>query len=69
MFCTPHSYDGASGGFFDVFWHMASMVQVLWGVGANLGDGHGIQGQAYVALLPGNEMSAGFHHRNWIFGR
>ena len=26
------------------------------------------QGQNYVALLPGNEMSAGFHYRNLILG-
>ena len=26
------------------------------------------QGRSYVALLRGNEMSAGFHHRNWILG-
>ena len=26
------------------------------------------QGQNYVALLRGNEMSAGFHYRNWILG-
>ena len=27
------------------------------------------QGQNHVALLPGNEMSAGFHYRNWIYIR
>ena len=26
------------------------------------------QGQNYVALLLGNEISAGFHYRNWILG-
>ena len=26
------------------------------------------QEQNYVALLPGNEISAGFHYRNWILG-
>ena len=26
------------------------------------------QGQNYVTLLRGNEMSAGFHHKNWILG-
>ena len=45
-----------------------SMALVLWGVGTILGNGHRIQGQNYVALLLGSEMSAGFHHRNLIFG-
>ena len=26
------------------------------------------QGQNYVELLRGNEMSAGFHYRSWILG-
>ena len=28
-----------------------------------------LQGQNHVKLLPGNEMSAGFHYRNWIYIR
>ena len=36
------------------------------GVGAILGNGHGIQEQNYFVLLPGNEMRAGFHYRNWV---
>ena len=36
------------------------------GVGAILGNGCGIQGQNYVTLLQGSEMTTGFHYRNWI---
>ena len=36
------------------------------GVGSILGNGRGIQEQNYFALLPGSEMTAGFHYRNWI---
>ena len=45
---------------------MVSMVLVLWGFTAILGNGYGNQGQNYVALLPGSEMSPGFFHRNLI---
>ena len=44
------------------------MVLVLWGVGAILENEYGIQGQNYVALLQGSDMSAGFHSRNLILG-
>ena len=44
------------------------MVLVLWAVKAILGNGYGIQGQNYVALLQGSEMTAGFHFRNLILG-
>ena len=44
------------------------MVLVLWAVNAILGNGYGIQGQNYVALLQGSEMTAGFHFRNLILG-
>ena len=27
-----------------------------------------VQGENYVALLRRNEMSVGFHYRNWILG-
>ena len=33
-------------------------------VGAILGNGYGIQGQNYVALLQGSGITAGFHHRS-----
>ena len=36
--------------------------------GASDGSFDVFQGQNYVALLPGNEMSAGFHYRNLILG-
>ena len=36
------------------------------GVGVILGHRCGIQGQNYVTLLQGSEMTAGFHYRNWI---
>ena len=35
---------------------------------ASAGSFDVFQGQNYVALLPGNEMSAGFHYRNLILG-
>ena len=44
------------------------MVLVVWEIGAILGNGYGFQGQNYVALLQGSEMTAGFHYRNWILG-
>ena len=40
---------------------MVSMVLVLWWVGAIPGNGYGIAGQNYTALLQGSEMSAVFH--------
>ena len=64
MCCISPSHGGASGGSLDVFQHMVKVVSVLWGVGAVLGDGHGIEGENYVALLPGNKMSAWCHYRN-----
>ena len=36
------------------------------GVGAILGNGRGIQEQNYFALLPGSEVTAGFHCKDWI---
>ena len=36
--------------------------------GASSGSFDFFQGQTYVALLRGNEISAGFHYRNWILG-
>ena len=45
---------------------LPSMVNILWGVDAVLGNGYGIQEQNYVALLQGSEKSAGFHSRNLI---
>ena len=43
---------------------MHGMILVLWGVGAILGNGYGIQGQNYVAMFQRSEMSAGFHYGN-----
>ena len=36
------------------------------GVPAVLGNGCGIQGLNYVALLQGSKMTARFHYSNWI---
>ena len=47
---------------------MASMVLVLWDVDAIPGNGYGIQGQNYVALLQRSGIPAGFHSRNLILG-
>ena len=47
---------------------MLSMALVLWGAGTILGNGYGIQGQSYVVLPLGSEMSAGFHYRNLTVG-
>ena len=63
--CSVPPYYWANGGSVDVFWvgeHGFSTV----GVGAILGNGCGILGQNYVALLQGSEMTAGFHYKNWI---
>ena len=60
-------YDWANGGSVDVFLD-GEYGLLLWGVDAILGNGYGIRGQNYVALLQGSEMSAGFHYRNLILG-
>ena len=39
MFCTPPSHGGASEDSLYVFQHMVSVVNVLWRVGAVVGDG------------------------------
>ena len=39
------------------------MVLLLLGADAILGEGYGIQGQKYVTLLQGSEMSAGFDYK------
>ena len=44
------------------------MALILWGVGAILRNLYRIQGQNYVALFLGSEMSAGFHNKNLILG-
>ena len=44
------------------------MVLVLWGDGAILGNGYGIQGQNYVEMFQRSEMQAGFHYWNLILG-
>ena len=66
VFCTP--YDWANGGSVDVLLHMVSMDLVLWEVGVILLNGYGTEGQNYVALLLGSEISAEFHCRNLILG-
>ena len=38
-----------------------------WGVGTVVGNRYGIQGQNYVPVLLGSEISAWFHYRNLIF--
>ena len=57
---------GLNGGSVDVFLHMVSIVLVPWGVRAILGNRCEIQGQNYVALLQGSEITTGFHYRSWI---
>ena len=47
---------------------MVSIVLVLWGVTAILGNGCGIQGNNYVAWLQGSKIQVGFHYRNLILG-
>ena len=59
----PH--DWADGGSADVFSNREYGFSTV-GVGAILGNGYGIQGQNYVALLQGSERAAGFHRRSWI---
>ena len=44
------------------------MVLVLWGVDVILGNGYGIWGQPYVALIQGSGALAGFRSGNWILG-
>ena len=65
MFCTCFDLD--NGGSVEVFLHIMSMALGQRGVGAILGNRYGIQGQNYVGLLLGSEISAGFHYRNLIF--
>ena len=48
---------GLNGSFVDAY---LRMVLVPLEVAAILGNGYGIQGQNYVALLLGSEMSAGW---------
>ena len=50
------------------FFCMVSIVLVLWGVTAILGNGCGIKGHNYVAWLQGNKIQLGFHYRNLILG-
>ena len=44
------------------------MVLLLWGVDAVLGNGYGIKGLNYVAMLQGSKVPAGFHYRGLILG-
>ena len=62
--CSMPSHNWAKWWFFwFVFCTHGEYGLVPWGVGTILGNGYGIQGQNYVALLQGSEMSAGFHYR------
>ena len=56
-------YDWANGGSVDVFWHGEYGFSTV-GIGVIPGNRRAIQGQSYVALLQGSEMTAGFHYRN-----
>ena len=47
---------------------MISLALVLWGAGAIITNGYGIQGQNCVGLLQVNAMTAGLHYRNLILG-
>ena len=48
------------------FSHIVSIVLVLWGAGAILGNEYGNERQNYVALFQGSGMSSEFHSRNLI---
>ena len=37
------------------------------GVGFILGNECGIQGQTFIALLQGSEVTTGFHSKDWIW--
>ena len=58
-------YYWANGGSVDVFWVGEHGFSTL-GVGAILRNGCRFQGQNYVALPQGSEMTAGFHYKNWV---
>ena len=59
------SYDWANGGSIDIFWDGECDFSTV-GFGVILGNGCGIQGQNYVALLPGTKATAGFHYSSWV---
>ena len=61
-------YDWSNDGSAVAFSHMMSMVLLLWGICTILGNGYGIHGQNYVALLQGIEMIARFHYKNLTLG-
>ena len=56
--------NGCSADFFFTY----DMVLVFWRVGPILGNGYGIKGRNYVALLQGSEISAELQFRNLILG-
>ena len=66
--CGVSLDDWANGGTVNVFPCIVSIVLVLWGVDAILGNAYGIQGQNYFALLQESKMSEGFHYKNMILG-
>ena len=63
--CSMPPYDWANGGSVDVLEGGEDGFSNV-GVGVILGNWQEIQGQNYVTLLQGSEMTAGFHYRNWI---
>ena len=50
------------------FWRNVEYSFSTVEVGAILGNGCGIQGQNYIALLHGCEVTARFHYKDWILG-
>ena len=58
-------YDWTNGASADVFCDGEYGFSTV-GVGTILGNGCGIQGQNYAALLQGSEMTASFHYRSGI---
>ena len=63
MFFTP--YVGLMMAPLKFFLRMVSMALVLLGVGTILGNGYGIQGQNYVALLLEVKCQQGFTTEIW----
>ena len=58
-----------------MIWLMVALLTFFWGgeygfstvgVGVILGNGCGIQGQNYVALLQGSKATAGFYYSSWV---
>ena len=56
----PLGYDWASGGSVDFFFCMVSVVLLLWGVDAFLGNGYEIQGQDLLYYFREVKCQQGF---------